>query len=335
MAKNNPNPSSVKSAKPAKTEKVESQLLAPRRRKPLDIPFEQDQSNRFIAPIIGLLSFMAVLAFAGALSLQALSTRWEEALASSVSINVPPLLSGEGLNSNSDNQSLEQESDPRLAQIVTIALTFEGVLEAKILSKQEMLALVRPWLGNNIESERLPLPRLINLTIDIEQPPDFVKLQQQLEDNVAGARLNDFQEWRLKLFGYIQALSLLGVLIICAISIGAACLIIFVSLAGLATHRPSIELLHLIGAKDSYIAGQFQSQTIKAALKGSIGGYLFALIAILLFGHLGMEANMLTNSVLVLSISQWFILLLVPIMTVLLAAFSARFTVIRVLSRML
>src|SRR3546814_9593324 len=46
---------------------------------------------------------------------------------------------------------------------------------------------------------------------------------------------------------------------------------------GLAAHQRSIELLHMIGAQDSYVARQFQNHALRFGLRGGLIGLLGAL----------------------------------------------------------
>ena len=63
---------------------------------------------------------------------------------------------------------------------------------------------------------------------------------------------------------------------------GAAVLtVIFTTRAGLAVHHAVVEVLHLIGARDGYIARQFQRQALRLALRGGIVGLVLTLATLL------------------------------------------------------
>jgi cell division transport system permease protein len=64
---------------------------------------------------------------------------------------------------------------------------------------------------------------------------------------------------------------------------------IFATRGAMATNRPIVEVLHFIGAKSGFIAGQFQRHFLLLGLEGGlIGGGL----AIVLFGAAGIAARM-------------------------------------------
>jgi len=56
----------------------------------------------------------------------------------------------------------------------------------------------------------------------------------------------------------------------------------FATHAAMATNRPVIEVLHLIGAKDNFIGGNFQRHFLQLGLKGGLigGGGAIALFAL-------------------------------------------------------
>jgi cell division transport system permease protein len=58
--------------------------------------------------------------------------------------------------------------------------------------------------------------------------------------------------------------------------------VVFATRAAIATNRPVIEVLHLIGAKDSFIARHFQEHFLQLGLKGGLigGGSAIALFAL-------------------------------------------------------
>ena len=82
-----------------------------------------------------------------------------------------------------------------------------------------------------------------------------------------------------------------------AIAIGIAILVIvlaatvltvaFATRGAMAANRPTIEVLHFIGATDRYIAGEFQRHFLVLGLKGGIIGGGAAVLIFLLAGFLG------------------------------------------------
>ena len=107
-----------------------------------------------------------------------------------------------------------------------------------------------------------------------------------------------------------------------------------VTRTGLSIHRPVIEILHLIGARDSYIAAQFQRHAMRLGLRGGIIGLLLAAATIV---PLGLLLHRLESAILptyTLSTPEWVILGLLPVVTALAAMITARFAVLGTLAKL-
>ncbi|MBT8004062.1 MAG: cell division protein, partial [Rhodospirillales bacterium] len=103
----------------------------------------------------------------------------------------------------------------------------------------------------------------------------------------------------------------------------------------LAVHQGAIEVLHLIGAQDVYVAGQFAHRALVLGLKGGFLGLLLA--APTLWGIRALAEQM--DSGLIpefnMTMVHWSALVFLPIIVALIAMLTARVTVMRNLGRML
>jgi cell division transport system permease protein len=113
--------------------------------------------------------------------------------------------------------------------------------------------------------------------------------------------------------------------------------VIFITRTGLMIHAPIVDLLHAMGAADSYIAGQFQRHAFRLGLRGGIIGLVPALLG---FGVIRLAAEQ-GGSVaadlapgLALPILAWAVLALLPLGMALVGLATARVTVLRTLARM-
>ncbi len=62
--------------------------------------------------------------------------------------------------------------------------------------------------------------------------------------------------------------------------------VVFVTRTGLSIHRSVIEIVHLIGAPDSYVAQQFQAQSLRLGVVGGVVGTIQAAATLLGADHL-------------------------------------------------
>ena len=85
-----------------------------------------------------------------------------------------------------------------------------------------------------------------------------------------GAVLDDHQQWLDRLCVLALSVEAAGLAIVAMVSAASVLTVIFTTRAGLAVHRDVIELLHMMGARDNYIARAVPARS--AAVSGFVGG---------------------------------------------------------------
>jgi cell division transport system permease protein len=202
------------------------------------------------------------------------AVEWQSDVAREVTIQVRP---GQG-----------RDLDAEVARAVELARAVPGVGEVRAYSKAESAGLLEPWLGSGLSLEELPVPRMIVVKLP-STGVDLAPLRKALSERVAGASLDDHRAWidRMRTMARTTIAGGIGVL---ALMLAATVLsVIFATRGAMATNRPIVEVLHFIGAKSAFIAGQFQRHFLMLGLEGGlIGGGL----AMLLFGAAGIAARM-------------------------------------------
>ena len=103
----------------------------------------------------------------------------------------------------------------------------------------------------------------------------------------------------------------------------------------LGLQRGVIEILHIIGAKDTYIAQQYARHMGALGFIGGLGGIVFAIPAIFFIGNLAsaIEGGIISETS--LSISDWITILSLPIFAMIIAITTAYYTVKQTLKKML
>jgi len=104
---------------------------------------------------------------------------------------------------------------------------------------------------------------------------------------VPGATLDDHRGWVERMRTMARTAIVGGVLILVLVLAATVLSVTFATRGAMATNRPVVEVLHFFGAKDSYIAGQFQRHFLVLGLKGGMLGGGGALLLFALAGLLG------------------------------------------------
>ncbi len=295
------------------------------RRRGLDIPLNSDGSVRFLPWIVAIMVYLAGLALAGTLVLNGALARWDRSLAGTLTLQLPPAQSGAG--------------DGGLTAVLGLLRGTPGVVSAEPLSREAIARLVEPWLGNTFAPEELALPRLVDLRIDAEHPPDIAALRARLVAAAPGVVLDENRQWLDRLGTLLLSIEITTVAILVLIGSAAVLTVVFTTRAGLAVHHGVVEVLHLIGAQDSYIARQFEQQALRLGLRGGIIGLALAMATLYLIARAAAATAVLGERVrllpaLDLAPWHWLLLALLPLAAALIARMTARVVVLRALARM-
>ena len=145
------------------------------------------------------------------------------------------------------------------------------------------------------------------------------------------ARIQPHADFLAPLLSLLSSLGWLSMLVVFLMALATGSVVVLAARAAHATHRGTIETLHLMGATDVQVARLFQRRIALDALLGGVVGFILAAPVLL---WLGQRAGALDSGImgsLSLPIFAWPLLALLPIGGVALAAGAARFTVLRAL----
>jgi cell division transport system permease protein len=294
-----------------------------------DLPLDRDPTGRFLPWLVALMVYLAALALVCAMVMNKMVERWDTGLSGSITVQIPPKQGTPG-----DPAEAGAAADASLDAVIEILLATPGVISAEVLEPDEIVRLLEPWLGAGASYGDLPLPELIAVGIDPSAVPDLEKLSQRLARAAPGTILDDHQRWLGQLLDLARSIELVAVLVVVLVGASAVTMVVFATRMGLAIHGRVIELLHLIGAQDSYVAREFEMHSLKLALRGGVFGLALAVLTVVLVERLfeRMEAALLPD--LALLPGEWALLALLPLVVAGIAMLTARLTVLGTLGRM-
>lgn len=281
----------------------------------------RDEAPLHLDWIVGAMAFLAALALVGALATADAAAHWRRGLTGTVTVEIPAA---------SDSASPEQ----RLQRALAVLRGERGIEHATPVPRARIAELLAPWLGADDVIDTLPVPQLIDVTLAADAPADLAGLRQRLAAAVPGATLDDHQVWVAELVHLARlavglALAIVGLVAACAVAA-----VVIATRAGLAVHHEAIDLLHLMGAEDAYIADQFASQALRRGLRGGVLGLLLAALALVAFGTASQAVDPTLLPRLWPALDQVLPLALVPLATAALGWATARRTVLGALKRM-
>ncbi|MGE3831647.1 MAG: cell division protein FtsX, partial [Parvibaculaceae bacterium] len=188
---------------------------------------------------------------------------WKSDLAREVTVQIREI----------DGRDMEQE----ITKAEAILKSTQGVLAVKVLSREEALALLEPWLGNLGSLGDLPIPRLITVTIDPAAPPNLDALEKSLAAEVPGASLDTHKRWQSELTRMASVLTSIALAILGLIGFCAIAIVVFATRSALEANREVVAVLHLVGARDGFIARQVWGRFLKTGLTAGLIGLALGL----------------------------------------------------------
>jgi len=228
--------------------------------------------------------------------------------------------------------------DAALANAVEITKATPGIATARPITRDEAEELLRPWLGAGGVPVSLPLPRLI--AAEAAPAADAPDLLRRLAAALKSAKLDTIVDDHLVWSGDVRkSIDLAGLVALIAVGLLGAtglAVIAFATHATLLARRDIVEILHLSGAQDGYIAGLFERRFLMLGVQAG------ALGALLAFGAAAFILYLLRQSVaqiwllpeLSLSLADGLILGMAPLVAGAASMIAARVTVKRSLSDM-
>lgn len=289
-----------------------------------DLPLKNDATSRFLPWLVALMVFLAAVTLAAVFVLRGLVDRWDRDVAGTLTVQIAPAF-GEG-----GAVGTQERVDKALA----LLRATPGVLSARALTQSELVGLVEPWLGSSDLVGDLPLPQLLDVSLKPDAGVDVDDLVRRLGAAVPGASVDDHRVWLSRLVHLSRTIEWFAGGTVVLIGLVTAFTVVYATRTGMAVHGEVIEVLHLTGAQDDYIARQFAERAFVLGLRGGLMGLGLAVPVLLSIAWSArrLEGGFLPE--LALPLLGWLAIALLPAAAAVLAMATARITVHGTLGRM-
>ena len=281
-------------------------------------------SLRTLTATMAVMCYLACLAIGALILIDRAVDNWSKGLSREVTVQV--------------REVEARDIDEDVAAVLGVLKDTRGVTGAEDIGRKAAEKLLEPWLGSE-GLDALPVPRIIRVTVNPAEPPDFDALAEQLRAMTPGASLDTHRRWEDELMRMAGTLTALASLILLLISGSAVAMVVFATRAVLDANRQTVDVLHLVGAEDRYIARAINRRFLATGLWAGGLGVLLALLTFFVLGHAGLpQADGLaaaSRSLFYIPGTRWWVvplaLLSVPIAATLLALVTSRITLLRML----
>ncbi|MEO6580857.1 MAG: cell division protein [Sphingomicrobium sp.] len=204
-----------------------------------------------------------------------------------------------------------------------------GVTAIRPVEEREMRSILERWFGPTGATAEIPLPAMID--VDLAPNAAVGAITSRIEQAVPGARFVAHQELLRPVLRALRALSWLSLIMVLLIALATAAAVVLAVRGTLDTHRPTIDVLHGIGATDDQVARLFQRKLALDALTGGTAGAVAAGVVLLLIAGGGSTwlADLAGGAL--LRPPDILLLALLPLAATILATIVARLAILKAL----
>lgn len=283
-----------------------------------DLPFHARLGTEFLVFLTALMTVLCLLSVTASLSLTQLAKKWTSGLENTLTVEIP----------YSDTQA-ETSSN-----ILAALKEADGVKSAQLMSRDAMGELLSPWLGESAAGMKdLPMPALI--TIDLKERDQRIMrgLTQIVQDISPKAKIDAHEQWLTDLVRFTNTLKIAALVIMISIGLVTSLTVAGAVRSRMAIHHTELELLHIMGADDGYIAKQFQKYIYWLCGRGVLLGFVICAVTVGIMQTISMASSEALPG-LNLSPLQFMMLPVAAIILLLISGWTARMTALNVLRAM-
>lgn len=214
--------------------------------------------------------------------------------------------------------------------------TMEIVAQSRLVPQEELDALLEPWLGTSGDAETVPVPALIDVRLGGRADDAAIEaLRNRLANVAPDARVDAQSSWLRPVFAALMSLQYLALALVLLLAVTSAAAVFLAARSALGNNRETIAIVHLLGGTDGQIAQLFQRAILRDSVIGGVIGLILGLAAVLGLGFQfsALDSGMIASAS--LDWVDWILIAAIPIVGVVLAVATARFTVLAAVRKML
>lgn len=282
------------------------------------LPSHNRTTGRFTAWLVAVFVFLSGCAFSAGTYVDSLIAAWNRSVSGTVTAQLPPA----------------GDASARAARAIETLRGDVNVARAEVVSRERVNALLKPWLVDDSLIAELPLPILIDVELKAPSVESISAVTSALAKAVPGAIIDDHRAWLGRVMALADGFRYVSIATFLLITGALALTVVFATRASLIESTQVVEVLHMVGAHDRYVAAQFARRAAGQCLIGGVCGLLGFAPALALIGWLGGQIDQSLLPRVAMPWTFWAGLAVLPLGAMVLAALTAHLTVKRSLARM-
>lgn len=292
-----------------------------------EITVEDEDTSVFMYVLSSIYMYLFVVVLAMVMAIHSMVSNWEKDIVGSITVQIMPV---EDEDKKVDTEKSRQEVNKVLQYMENVS----GVKNVHLLDTESIEKLMTPWLGNEVDISSLPIPQLLDVQLDDSVELNYDEITRGLHKLTPNASIDNHRLWLNRLLKFANSLNTLALAVLIMVVVICAFSIYYSARTSLGINMDSIEILHIIGAHDDYIAGQYARSYGKIGFFSGIIGLMFAVPSIILISKYGISTGSGLLNGAGLSQLNWAIMLMTPLFAFLYSKYTAYYTVRKSLEKM-
>ena len=288
---------------------------------------EDEDSSVFMYVLTSIYMYLFIVVLAIVMTINSMASNWEKDIMGSITVQILPV---EDESKHVDVKRTQAQTDNVLHFMENIS----GVEEVRLLDTKTVEKLLTPWLGNKVDISLLPIPQLLDIKLKNDAEINYDEITRGLHKVTPNASIDNHRLWLNKLLKFASSLRNIALAILFMVAVICAFSIYYSARTSLGINRASIEILHIVGAYDDYIARQYARNYAKIGFFAGVMGLLVAVPCIWLIGKYGLSTGSGLLNGASLSGYAWGLIMITPIFSFFYAMVTSYYTVRKTLEKM-
>lgn len=304
---------------------MKSDLVTGRRS---EISTEDDDTSAFMYVLTSIYMYLFIVVLAIVMAINAMADSWKKDIMGSVTVQIIPV---EDENKHIDTEKTQEQQNKVLQYVENLS----AVASVKALDAQTVEKMMTPWLGNKVNISSLPIPVLLDVKLKPNSELNYDEVTRGLRQVSENASIDNHRLWLNRLLKFASSLKNIAMTVLFMVIGICAFSIYYSTRTSLGININTIEILHIIGAKDNYIARQYAKNFVKIGFFAGIIGLMAAIPSIILVAKYGVSTGSGLIKGAQLSTLAWSLIMTTPLLSALYAAAVSYLTVKKSLEKMI
>ena len=292
-----------------------------------EIPTDDEETSLFMYVLSSIYMYLFIIVLAMVMAINAMIASWERDITGAITVQITPI--------QDENKKIDvKKTQDQLNKVLQFIENSSGVAKVHVLNDKAIEKLMTPWLGNKVDILSLPIPQLLDVQLKDNAEINYDEMTRGLHQITPNASIDNHRLWLNRLLKFADSLKFLALAVLIMVITICAFSIYYSARTSLGINLNSIEILHIIGARDDYIAKQYARSYAKIGLFSGIIGLMLAVPSIVIISKYGISTGSGLLNGAELSTLNWFFLMMTPLLSMLFAVATAYYTVKKWLEKM-